>query len=189
MAGNTARFGHLEMPFEISLAPQSTKTKSGIAPIRACPSCGFMYPAQVKKCPECGLEVEFKKSKAEIEQEIFVELDKKKMEVQKYLGYGKDRWHEIPSDMLLLYAQAKAYPQAKGWVNHQLLARKEGGTKKVVIRNYTDQKTYFKHVGWLRKAYFSKPQLPIDAHVWQFVEETDKEVIFEYMLEPKETIL
>lgn len=187
MAGNTMRFGHLEQPFEISLAPKSTKEKSGVAPIKACTSCGFMMAVQLRKCPECGLEMEVKKTKAEIEQETFVELDKRKMEVQKYLSYGKDKWHLIPSDMLVEYAKAKGFPQPKGWSNHVLLERGEG-VKKVVIRNY-DEPDYYKWCGWLRKAYFSKHKLPIDAHTWQFIEETKKEVIFEYKLKEKEAIL
>ncbi len=186
VAGNTARHGWIEQEYQISLGPQITKEKSGIAPIRACPSCGFMFAVQLKKCPECGCEVEVKKTKKEIEQEEFVELDKKRMEAQKYLDYGKDKWHLIPSDMLVEYAKAKGYKSPRGWANYLLLERGEG-IKKVVIRNYTEP-DYFKQCAILRKGYFQKTY-PIDAEVWQFIEETNKEVIFEYKLAEKETIL
>ncbi len=186
MADNTNLHGWVELPFEISLEPQANKKKAGVAPIKTCGSCGFMMKAQLRQCPECGAEQEIKKSKAEIQEMEFVELDKKKAEVQKYLDYGKDKWHLIPSDMLVEYAKAKGYRSPRGWANYLLLERGEG-IKKVVIRNYTEP-DYFKQCAILRKGYFQKTY-PIDAEVWQFIEETNKEVIFEYKLAEKETII
>ncbi len=192
MAGNTKRFSWVEDFFPISLEPYPKK--SGVAPIKNCPSCGFMLSAQLRKCPECGHEFEIKKSKKEIEQEEFVELDKKRMEVQKYMDLPSSRYGEIPSDLLEAFAKAKNFK--RGWVRHVLQARGEG-RKKVVIRNY-DQPDYHKQCNILAKGYFEKAY-PIDAHTWGFIEETENrtvdgkfmagQVVFEYKLGEKETIL
>ncbi len=196
MAGNTDRFKWIEYPFEINLAPQTTKEKSGVAPIKSCPNsdCGFMMPAQLKKCPECGMEMIVTKSKKEIEQEEFVELDKKRMEVQKYMDLPSSGYGEIPSELLEAFGKAKGYK--KGWCRHVLQARGEG-RKKLVIRNY-DQPDYHKQCNILAKGYFEKTY-PIDAHTWEFIEETENrevngkfvagQVVFEYKLAEKEAII
>jgi superfamily II DNA or RNA helicase len=186
MGSNTHRFGCVEQPFDISLEPRG-KDKEGVAPLRDCPNCGRMLAVQIRVCPECQFEMPVSpKTKKEIKEEEFVELNKKRMSVAPYLRLPANRYNEIPSDLLETFAKEKGFKQPKGWANHILLARGEG-KKKVKILNY-DEPDYHKQCAILRKGYFDKTY-PIDSHVWQFIEETDKEAIFEYKLAKKETVL
>lgn len=185
MSDNTARFGFAEDHFEISLEPQKTDDKKGVAPIRDCFQCGFMFAVQCKKCPECGAEQPIKKEKKTIKEEAFIELDRQAIAVRPYLNLPKDRWGEIPSDLLHAFAKAKGYKSATGWVKYQLAARGEG-RKVVKIKNYS-KPDYHKWKNWLQKAYYDN--IPIDAATWGSPVITDAELIFEYKLEPKESVL
>lgn len=186
MSDNTARFGFCEDLFEVSLEAQSTSDKVGVAPVRDCIQCGFFFPAQCKVCPECGAEQPIKpKNKKEIQEEKFIELDRKVMAVQPYLNLPKDRWGEIPTSLLATFAKEKGYKSGTGWVKYQLAARGEG-RKIVRIKNYSAP-DYHKQKNWLQKAYYEN--IPIDAHTWGSPEITATELIFEYKLEPKETII
>lgn len=183
MADNAARFGFPTDAFEVSLEPANTSDKEGVAPVKDCPQCGFMMPVQLRVCPECKTDMPVQpKTKKEIKEEIFVELDKKKLEVRKYL-HGPVA--DVPSDLLKAYAEAKLFSSPTGWVKHEL-ARRGEGQKQVKILKYigTD---YYKWRGWLQKAYYQK--IPIDAEMFTFVKETDGEIIYEYRLAEKESII
>ncbi len=185
MSDNTARFGFAEDHFEISLEPQKTDDKKGVAPVKDCQICGFFMPSQAKKCPECGAEQPIKKEKKTIKEEAFIELDRQAIAVRPYLHLPKDQWNQIPSDLLMAFAKAKGYKSATGWVKYQLAARGEG-RKVVKIKNYS-KPDYHKWKNWLQKAYYDN--IPIDAATWGSPEITDAELIFEYKLEEKESVL
>lgn len=186
LSDNTARFGFVETDFEISLEAQSTSDKKGVAPVKDCFQCGFFMSAQSKVCPECGSIQPIKpKNKKEIEEEKFIELDRKVMAVRPYLNLPKERWGEIPTDLLATFAKEKGYKSGTGWVKYQLAARGEG-RKVVRIKNYSAP-DYHKHKNWLQKAYYEN--IPIDAATWGSPEITASELIFEYKLEKKETVI
>lgn len=186
MADNIKRLLPIEWPFEISLEPRGSKDKEGVAPIKDCPNCGYMMPVQMRACPECSTEMPPNpKTKKEIQEEEFAELDKQRLKLIPYLGLPANRHNEIPSELLEAFAKEKGYK--KGWVNHILVARGEK-RKPIKIIGY-DFPDYFKQKGILEKAYYDKTY-PIDAHTWQFIGEDNKNIIYEYKLnENKEPIL
>ena len=186
MADHTKRLEPIETRFDVSLAPRKADDKKGVTPVKECAHCGYFLPIQAKKCPECGAEMPtIPKSKKEIKEEIFIEIDKKVLAVRPYLDLPKNRWNEIPSDLLPAFAKAKGYKSATGWVKYQLAARGEG-RKIVKIKNYS-KPDYHKWKNWLQKAYYDN--IPIDAATWGSPEITASELIFEYKLEEKESVL
>lgn len=180
MADNTKRFGFVEEDFEVDLDAQKKKPrKQGVAPIKDCPSCGYMMPVTIKVCPECKKEVPTKTTTKTVKEEAFIEMDRKKIAVKPYLGLPKKQWHEIPSELLPTFAKESNFPNATNWVKVQLALRGEG-KKQVKIKNFPNPKSpeYYKWKNWLQKAYYN--DIPIDAATWGSPVETDAELIFEY---------
>jgi superfamily II DNA or RNA helicase len=186
MADNVKRFGPVEEPYQIYLNPQKPQDKLKVAPKKDCPNCGYFMPAQSRFCPECNQEMPIKKTKQEIQEEEFIELDRQRLKVAPYLNLPFNRWNEIPTELLEIFAKEKGFNQPKGWVKHQLVAR--GLRRKPVKILGYDFPDYFKQANILEKAYHEKTY-EIDAHTWQFMGEDDKNIIHKYRLSENESIL
>jgi superfamily II DNA or RNA helicase len=179
-ADNTLKFGFAEQSFDIDIHNQ-IKIKKGVPATKECPKCNRIVSASAKTCIECGYVFPVKvKEKKKPEEELFEELDRKMVKAEAYRYHPKEKWHEIPTELLGAFAKIRGFH--RGWVNHELARRKEG-RKIVKILGYTE-KDYWKQKNWLEKAYYDK--IPIDAHTWQFVEETEINLIFKYKLNEEE---
>ncbi len=180
LADNTLRFGFAEAGFEIDIHNTQVK-KKGVPATKECPNCSRIVSASSKKCIECGYDFPVKiKEKKKPEEELFEELDRKMVQAEAFRYYPKDKWHEIPTELLGAFAKIKGFH--KGWVNHELARRKEG-RKIIKILGYTE-KDYWKHKNWLEKAYYNN--IPIDANTWQFEKEDEVYIYFRYKIDEEE---
>jgi superfamily II DNA or RNA helicase len=132
---NIQRHGFWEQERAWSL--KKKKKRDGVAPVKDCPSCFAMLPAQVMTCNYCGHE--FVKTEKEKQAEVIAELAKmtyqqiqdeiktadfKKLEViAQAKGYklGWVYWHLKTEKDLINYAKWKGYHM--NWVQHQLEKR------------------------------------------------------------------
>lgn len=180
LSDNTHKFGFAEDEFVIDIHNEQVE-KKGVPATKECPNCNRIVSASAKRCVECDYEFPVKiKEKKKPEEELFEELDRKMVKAEAYRYHPKDKWHEIPTELLGAFAKIKGFKT--GWVNHEL-ARRGEGRKIVKILGYTE-KDYWKHKNWLEKAYYSN--IPIDANTWQFEKEDDGYVYFRYKIDEDE---
>ncbi len=190
LADNTIRHGFLESDIEIDIHNENA-SKKGVPPTRECPQCNRILLARVTVCPECGYVFPIvKKEKEKPEDTLLVELDKNMVAVEKYRFYPKEKWDEVPTELLGAFAKMKGFHT--GWVKHEL-ARRNEGRKIVKILDYTDKDKggYWKMKNWLEKAYYDKT-IRIPAETWQFEKEDGSYIYFRYLpgkVEKEENLL
>ena len=125
---NIKRHGFWENDQKWSL--RRKRKKEGLAPVKDCPSCFAILPAQVMTCEHCGHE--FERTEKEEEEKIIAELQ---------LLTGKQAQAKAKTasfEELELIAKAKNYK--KGWVFHQLRTREQ-------LEAYAKTKGY--HKNWV----------------------------------------
>ena len=122
-------FWHSERPWKLDL--MSKPKKKGAAPIKQCPECEALIPANSQTCPECGFifknpEDEKPKIFAKLELLTYSEISryaktatvKELIEIQKTKGYNS-YWvcHQLKTfKELQEYGEIKGYK--KGWAYH-----------------------------------------------------------------------
>lgn len=179
LSDNTLRFGFLEEPIEVDIFNNKKEAKKGVPATKECPECHRIVHARTTTCPECNFVFPIDKNKKKTPtEEIFIELEKKKLQAVKY----KDcKVYDVPTELLKEWCELKGF--RKGYLKYEL-ARRGEGRKIVQIVGYKGD-DYFKQKNWLEKAYYNK--IPIDGHTYVFEKETEVNIVFRYIAEEKET--
>lgn len=122
--GNVARFGVPQQDREWSLEgwkKKKRKTGDSGPPIKNCPQCYMVVPAQTTKCPGCGYVFKTEPGKMEIDKEAKLsEVDTSFAFKTNYITTKKLEDLANPQE-LKEYAEAKGYK--KGWIFYQMKAR------------------------------------------------------------------
>ncbi len=178
MADNYERFADMGIlpdgDIEVSLEPEVTEAAFGVAPVKLCPCCSFMNNASAKHCNDCNEE--FKKSKKEIAEEEFIELQKENKE-RRWKKYTQKDWYKVKDDELEAFAKVKGYKAF--WITQEKERRKS--EKKVVKIKDSPWvgKQYYVECERLQKTYYDKK--PIDASLFVFEKEDKMYLIFRYV--------
>jgi DNA repair protein RadD len=171
MADNCERFGFPDEDIEVSLEAEDKTESNGVAPVKLCPCCSYMNHASVKSCADCSTE--FTKTKKEIQEEEFIELQRNKKE-RKWKNYTKKDWYKIKDEELEEFGRFKGYkPQ---WAKMQIQERKAGRKPVKIIDHSFTRQEYFKKTKELENAYFGKKA--INATEFVFIEENKAFVVF-----------
>ncbi len=163
------------------------KGSAGSAPQKTCKGCKKSVRASAKFCEHCNSE--FIKTLEEVEEERLVQLSAIEKKIHFWKRLKLENTYMIPTEELESFVEARGFNEKsydrrgydKTWLKKEL-ARREKGYKKFKLMNYT--KANLKQMEEiLQRDYHEKRIIP--AKFYQFVEETDHMVTFNYI--PEET--